>query len=70
MGTLGGCPNPPAMVRAEPSSAAPQRLSSGTLGGFLKPPAVGSRRAKLGGSPRAFLARASSNGVRFMNRAG
>ena len=40
MGTLGGFPNPPAMVRAELSSAAPHAIVMGTLGGFPNPPAL------------------------------
>ena len=41
MGTLGGFPNPPAMVRGEQSSPAPHAtIFMGTLGGFPNPPAM------------------------------
>ena len=37
MGTLGGFPYPPAMVRGEQSSPAPHAIKMGTLGGVPIP---------------------------------
>jgi hypothetical protein len=52
METLEGFPCLPATVRDERSSAAPHATDMETLEGFSMPSRDGSRRAKLGGSPR------------------